>query len=29
MVPTDKLFELDKVEHNFDKKTYIEATKKE
>lgn len=25
MISTDKLFELDKVEHNFDTKTYLEA----
>lgn len=25
MIPTTKLFELDKVEHNFDTKTYMEA----
>ena len=25
MISTDKLLELDKVEHNFDKKTYLEA----
>ena len=25
MIPTTKLFELDKIEHNFDNKTYIEA----
>ena len=25
MIPTDKLFKLDRLEHNYDKKTYIEA----
>ena len=25
MIPTTKLFELDKVEHNYDNKTYLEA----
>lgn len=25
MIPTNKLLELDKVEHNFDRKTYLEA----